>query len=91
MSACYSLVSPIPPQKSATESVVTGDDALQYSLIVCSDVVGVATVMNLWHIYSIYIRNKLPGDESVCLYVCKIKQSRNRPGVAQRVPGGLGS
>jgi len=30
-------------------------------------------------------------DLSFALVKVKVKQSRNRPGVAQRVPGGLGS
>jgi hypothetical protein len=34
------------------------------------------------------------GDAEACQKICKkvkVKQSRKRPGVAQRVPGGLGS
>jgi len=34
------------------------------------------------NIYDIYIS---------CIYIYKVKESRERPGVVQRVPGGLGS
>jgi hypothetical protein len=50
-----------------------------------------------------YLPEKKPSDSSLCKpnplvnrniigqVMVKVKDSRNRPGVAQRVPGGLGS
>jgi len=35
--------------------------------------------------------SRRPGVPSNHVYNIKVKRSRNRPGVAQRVPGGLGS
>jgi hypothetical protein len=34
---------------------------------------------------------KRPADESSEIFIGKVKESCKRPGVAQRVPGGLGS
>ena len=39
----------------------------------------------------IYIYILRIGSVSLCIVKGKVKQYRNRPGVAQRVPGGLGS
>jgi len=43
-------------------------------------------------LYTIYrILNELRHNITYLQKGAKVKQSRNRPGVAQRVPGGLGS
>ena len=38
-----------------------------------------------------YIRTSVtPSNIIIIIIIIKVKESRNRPGVAQRVPGGLG-